>query len=68
LVVLAERGGEIGLRDAAEGVVGEGRLVAARVGDASMQFSMNKSKSKAPPVTRRDRQATRKFKSRPTRR
>jgi hypothetical protein len=27
-----------------------------------MQFSINKSKSKAPPVTQRDRWATRKFK------
>ena len=34
LVVLAERGRKIGLRHAAEGVIGERRLVAVGVGDA----------------------------------
>jgi hypothetical protein len=33
LVIFAERGREIGLRDAAKGVIGERRLVAVRVGD-----------------------------------
>ena len=59
LVVLAERGREIGLRDAPISVISEGRLVAARIGDAGMSFSHNKSKSKAPPITRRDRWAIR---------
>ena len=63
LVVLAEGRREIGLRHAAKVVIGESRLVAVRVGDADMQFSMNKSKSKAPPVTLRDRWAARKFKT-----
>jgi hypothetical protein len=34
VVVLAERGREVGLGDAAKGVIGKRRLVAVRVGDA----------------------------------
>jgi hypothetical protein len=59
VVVLAERRREIGLRDAAKGVIGERRLVAARVLNADKRVSIEESKSKAPPVTLRDRWATR---------
>jgi hypothetical protein len=86
LVVFAERGREIGLCDAAKGVISERRLVAARVGDAGevafgvvgvvrdmarrvgdVESQIMKLESKAPPVTRRDRWATRKFKGCATR-
>ncbi len=53
VVILAERRREIGLRDAAKGVIGERRLVAARVGDAHIDFSISEPKSKAPPFKKR---------------
>jgi hypothetical protein len=53
LVELAERGREIGLRDAAKGVRGERRLVAVRVGDDDIDFSIGELKSKAPPFKKR---------------
>jgi hypothetical protein len=62
LVVLAERGWQIGLRHAAKGVIGERRLVAVRVGESDMQLLMKERRSKTPPVTRRDRWGTQKFK------
>jgi hypothetical protein len=40
---------------AAQRVIGELGLVRQRVGDENMQLSKNKSKSKAPPATWRDR-------------
>jgi hypothetical protein len=55
LIILAERGREIGLRHAPKGVIDERRLAAFRVGDAGLQFSMNKSKSKVLSVTQCDR-------------
>jgi hypothetical protein len=50
---------EIGLRHAAKGVIGERRLVAARDRIDDKQSSISEPNSKAPPVTRRDKRATR---------
>ena len=60
-VGLGQRRGEIRIRYAAIGVIGERGRIAVRVCDRDMQFTRKKRKSKVPSVTPRDRWGTLKF-------